>query len=495
MNFVDYLFENHKSSKKEFTFGLSESISIGELQQRVDRTARNMVKTLGTRKEIMLISENSLFFLVSYFAAIKSGNQVMLVETRITEKELDNLMTRCDPKAILVQKGLQKKVGKYREECIITEGELEALDTQSRVTIPKTHDYDVCDIVFTSGSSGVKKGVMLTHENLRTNTESIIEYLGLSENDRQMTVLPFYYCFGASLLHTHLRVGGSMAFDTSPFLGGAVRAINKYECTGISGVPATYQILISKTDFLETQMPSLTYMTQAGGKLENKFIKQIADNFPNKKFIVMYGATEATARLSYLPAELVYRKMGSIGKGIPGVELEVRNASGITVKPGEIGEICAKGRNIMVGYYKDSEGTAAALKDGWYYTGDMATIDEDDYIFVVGRSKDFLKSAGFRISPYDIEQLICTNEKVAACAVVGLPDDLMGEAVTAVIELCPGHRQSDVEREILSLCKKELPSYKIPRRVVFIDRFPLNSSTKIDKPRVREMLMNKKYDG
>jgi len=494
MNIVDYLFENHKSSKKEFIYGLPESIGIGQLYDRIERTAKNIVRTYGVGKEIMLISENSVFFLVNYFAIMKSGNQGMLVETRITETELDDLMRRCTPAAILIQDKLKKKVEKYPNQTVVTDKEFDGFDRPSNVQIPKTNDSDVCDIIFTSGSSGTKKGVMLTHKNIRANTESIIEYLMLTEKDRQMTVLPFYYCFGASLLHTHLRVGGSMAFDTSPFLGGAVRAIDKYECTGISGVPATYQILLSKTDFLKQEMPSLVYMTQAGGKLENKFISQIANNFPKKKFIVMYGATEATARLSYLPPELLPKKLGSIGKGIPGVRLEVRNQSDQPVKPGEVGEIAAKGDNIMVGYYKDLEETAAALKNGWYYTGDLATVDEDGFIYVVGRSKDILKSGGYRISPYEIEQLICTIDKVAACAVVGLPDDLMGEAVAAVIELTLGQKQDEVLREVQELCKKKLPSYKFPRTIVFIDHFPLNSSTKIDKPKVREMLMSKKRD-
>jgi len=494
MNIVDYLFESGKSSKKEFIYGLPESITIGDLYARIERTAKNIVKTFGVGKDIILMSENSVFFLVGYFAIMKSGNQAMLIETRITEMELDDLMRRCNPAAILVQDKLKRKFERYPDHRIVTEKELEEFDGPSQIDLPKTGDNDVCDIIFTSGSSGMKKGVMLTHKNIRANTESIIEYLKLTESDRQMAVLPFYYCFGASLLHTHLRVGGSMAFDTSPFLGGAVRAIDKYECTGISGVPATYQILISKTDFLKQEMPSLTYMTQAGGKLENKFIKQIAENFPNKKFIVMYGATEATARLSYLPPELLWKKFGSIGKGIPGVKLEVHDEHGRPVKPGEVGEIAAKGDNIMVGYYKDPEGTAEALRNGWFYTGDLATVDEDGFIFVVGRSKDIIKTAGYRISPYEIEQLICLNEKVVACAVVALPDDLLGEAVVAVIELCPGMSQEEVTKEVQEACKKKLPTYKVPKRIVFIDQFPLNSSTKIDKPKVREMLMSKKCD-
>ena len=187
---------------------------------------------------------------------------------------------------------------------------------------------------------------MLTHKNLIANTESILGYLHLTELDRVCVVLPFFYCYGASLLHTHIRAGGSVVLNNKIFLGSVISDINKYKCTGFAGseyFPDSH----NKTHFLSEDLPSLRYFTQAGGQLPNKYIEMIVDAFPQKEFFVMYGATEATARLSYLPPHLVEEKMGSIGKGIPGVTLEVLDRNGLPIKPGEIGEITAMGDNIM----------------------------------------------------------------------------------------------------------------------------------------------------
>jgi acyl-CoA synthetase (AMP-forming)/AMP-acid ligase II len=284
-------------------------------------------------------------------------------------------------------------------------------------------------------------------------------------------------------------VGGSIVLNQKPFLGSLIKDIDTYQCTGFAGVPSTYQILINKTPFLYQEFPSLKYFTQAGGQLPNRYIQMLSENFPKKKFFVMYGATEATARLSYLPPELLTTKMGSIGKGIPGVTLVVLNEKGLPVKPSEIGEIAAKGDNIMKGYYNDPEGTDAVLKNGWLLTGDLATIDDDGFIYVKGRSKNFIKSGGFRVSPNEIEHEILSIEKVNGCAVIGVPDEIMGEAIVAVILVSDTVNTEDLRREILTYSNQRLPSYKVPKKIFFIDEFPLNSSNKTDLFRLKEVIL------
>ncbi len=231
-------------------------------------------------------------------------------------------------------------------------------------------------------------------------------------------------------------------------------------------------------------------MTQAGGRLEPMYIEKIIDAFPDIRFYVMYGATEATARMSILQPEHLREKISSIGKGIPGVRLEVMNEKGSKVGPGEIGEITAIGKNIMRGYYGDEEGTNSVLRSGRYYTGDLATVDEDGYIYIVGRTKDIIKCAGFRISPYEVEKLVHGVEGADAVAVVGVPDDILGEAIVAVVRCADGSEEKVVSEKIRSLCNKSLPSYKRPKYIVFVPEIPLNSSNKVDKVRIREMLKN-----
>ena len=226
-------------------------------------------------------------------------------------------------------------------------------------------------------------------------------------------------------------------------------------------------------------------MTQAGGKLANNFIVQIADAFPNKEFFVMYGATEATARLSYLPPTLVKTKLGSIGKGIPGVTLEVLNKKGLLVKPNKIGHLTAQGDNIMKGYYQDHEGTKKVLKNGRYFTGDLAKVDAEGFIYIVGRANRMIKSAGYRIAPYEIEGIINSIPGIVNCVVVGIPDSLLGETVAAAVEAKKNKEQ--LKKAIIETCNQKLNSYKVPKEIIFLDCFPLNTSLKIDTEKITKL--------
>ena len=487
MNVADYLLEKCSNLDKDFVVGTKETISYKELLNKVNKLASHLYADLGTGKEIMLLSENNVFFIVSYLSIIKSGNVVVLLDTKISENDLKNILEKCSISAFFVQDKFQGKLDLNKKIC--TEAILENLPEGKNEFKIETKDEDTAEIIFTSGSTGEKKGVMLTHKNIRANTESILEYQGLTENDRIEVVLPFFYCYGLSLLHTHLRAHGSIVLNDSIFLGSVINEIRKYHCTGFAGVPSTYQILINKTNFLEQDFPSLRYLAQAGGKLANNSILKIADAFTQKLFFVMYGATEATSRLSYLPPQLVKEKLGSIGKGISGVKLEVRDANGKPIKPNEVGEIVAAGDNITKGYYKDLEATNKVLNNGWYSTGDLATIDDDGFIYIVGRLSSIIKSAGFRITPFEIEDVVVSLDGVLNCAVMGMPDDIMGEAVIAVVEA--KEPTKELKDKITSHCNRVLPSYKVPKNIVFIDKIPLNSSSKMDRNKIKEILMSK----
>ncbi|HQD27003.1 MAG TPA: class I adenylate-forming enzyme family protein [Methanoculleus thermophilus] len=478
MNFVDYLFEYAHDPSKECILYRGGSLTYGDILSQVDDLAGYLTATIGRGNECLLLSENTPFFVITYLAIMKSGNTVLLVETRISDESIANIFRECHIRASFVQKKYRSKI--TNSDNVFTEDILEGLLHTEMSGTPCVEDNDVAVVIFTSGSTGAKKGVMLTHRNLCANTESIVQYLNLTSRDRICVTLPFFYCYGASLLHTHLRVGGSIVLSNNIFLGGAIQDINNFSCTGFAGVPSTYQILINKTPFLKEELPTLRYMMQAGGQLPNKYIRMIAETFPQKMFFVMYGATEATARLSYLPPNLVITKLGSIGKGIPGVTLEVINRDGRPVQPGEIGEITARGDNIMKGYYGDPEGTRNVIKNGWLYTGDLATVDDEGYIYIVGRAKNIIKSGGYRISPNEIEEFICSLDGVNGCVVLGLPDDIMGEAVVAVVQ--PNDAaESSLREEILAQCTQHLPSYKVPRAVYFVREFPLNASNKVDR--------------
>lgn len=484
MNFATYLLELNRERTADAVITATERLSHADLYGRVQSLARALLDRYGTGNEILLLADNSLFFIVSYLAIVQSGNVALLVETRISPEQLAEVVSTCSVRAVFVDDRHRQRVPDGLE---LVPAPLPGAGTWSGECVdPGVPDDALAVIIFTSGSTGSKKGVMLTHRNLVANTTSIVEYFHLGSHDRIAVVLPFFYCFGASLLHTHLRAGGSVVVSNHIFLGEVIHDLQRYECTGFAGVPSTYQILVHKTPFLNEKFPHLRYFAQAGGALADRYIRQVTDAFPDKEFYVMYGATEATARLSFLPPGELAAKMGSIGRGIPGVRLEVVGEDERPVRPGEIGEITARGGNIMAGYYRDPEGTAEVLRDGRLYTGDMATVDEDGYIFVTGRKKNIIKSGGYRISPVEIERFLLLQPGVFSVVVFALPDEIMGEAVTAAVQPEDGPSE-ELRQRLLTSCNAHLPSYKVPRHLFFVDEFPLNSSNKVDRTRLQEI--------
>jgi acyl-CoA synthetase (AMP-forming)/AMP-acid ligase II len=236
-----------------------------------------------------------------------------------------------------------------------------------------------------------------------------------------------------------------------------------HNCSGFAGVPSHFQILLRKSDsFKETVFTDLKYVTQAGGKLATIFIDEFRESFPDVKFIVMYGQTEATARLSYLPPDLYDKKKGSMGKGIPGVELKVINEKGEKIKPGETGEVIAHGDNIMIGYFSDEEGTRNTIKNGWLYTGDLGTVDKDGYIYLTARKKEIIKVRGKRISPKEIEAVILELKEVIDCSIEGIEDDIEGEQLKATVIVRKDALNTITKESIMQHCSKHLALYKIP---------------------------------
>ena len=465
MNVFDYFFENTFASDKLFLEG-KESASFRDLYNSSRNLAANLEREFGHKKNILLISSNDLYFLKSYLGIIKSGNICIPLDPNIESENYNFIFNLTNPAAIFTTGQIKEKLGIKDVKCIQPEDltGYTSISTDSREP-EMTDENDCAEIIFTSGSTGKPKGVMISHRNLIANTESIIAYLKLSQSDRMLVVLPFYYCYGLSLLHTHLRVGGSIVFNNGfIFLGGVIRNLLDYKCTGFAGVPSHFQILLRKSElFKKTHFPDLKYVTQAGGKLATIFIDEFRESQPDVRFIIMYGQTEATARLSWLPPELYEKKRGSMGKGIPGVELKVINENGEKIRPGEIGEVIARGDNIMLGYFQDEEGTRNSIRNGWLYTGDLGTVDEEDYIYLTARKKEIIKVGGKRISPKEIEAVILQIPEVVDCSVEGVTDELQGEALKATIVVNRTGKNLIDEQVIKQYCSKHLALYKIPK--------------------------------
>jgi acyl-CoA synthetase (AMP-forming)/AMP-acid ligase II len=332
-------------------------------------------------------------------------------------------------------------------------------------------------LVYTSGSTGRPRGVIQTYRNVAANTRSIVEYLGLGPSDRAMAILPFHYCYGKSVLQTHLFVGASVFVDPRfVFPRVVMEAIGTEGCTGFAGVPLTFELLRREIDVKSIPMPRLRYLTQAGGPMRPDTVRWVRETFAPARLFVMYGQTEATARLAYVPPERGEEKLGSIGIAIPGVELAVVDEAGREVPRGETGHLVARGDNVTPGYLDDPEESATILKLGWLWTGDLARRDEDGFFFLVGRAREIIKIGGNRVSPMEIEHVVAGHPAVAEAVVVGAPDPLQGEV--AVVFVVPKSGAVVVEDDIRGFCRQSLAAYKVPARVVTLDALPKNAAGK-----------------
>ncbi len=483
MNVYDYLFHYSKELNKDFLLGPSEQISYSRLHANGLKLAQYLKEEVGENNNIILISQNSVFFLIAYLAIMKSGNVCVPLNPVIEQENLDYITKATDCKTFFVPQRIREKYF-LTNKTILNETDLNNLVNsmpEINESLPEKFDENrLAQILFTSGSTGLPKGVMLSHRNLISNTDSIVEYLKLTSEDIIEVVLPFYYCYGLSLLHTHLRVGGSVVLNNNfVFLGSVLDDIDKYKCTGFAGVPSHFQILLRKSkSFRNNAFPSLRYFTQAGGKLHNVFIQELIEAFPTKKFFVMYGQTEATARLSYLPPEMLSKKLGSIGKGIPNVTLDVFDKNDQPVEFGEVGEIVAKGDNVMLGYLNDPVSNERTLRNGWLRTGDIAQKDEDGYIYLVAREKEIIKVGGKRISPKEIEEVIVSIPEVVDCTIEGVYDEILSEAIKATIVLTDKADEEITKAKILLTCRNKLVLYKVPSIIEFKKKLDVNLAGK-----------------
>ncbi len=361
----------------------------------------------------------------------------------------------------------------------------EEIDGADAAWSPPPRDAtDPALLVYTSGSTGKPRGVVQTHANLDANTRAIVEYLQLGPGDRALSILPLFYCYGKSILHTHLLVGGSVFFDHRFLYPRTVmEAIGEERCTGFAGVPLTFELLRQKVDLGTVPRSTLRYVTQAGGGMHPDTIRWARRAFAPARLFVMYGQSEATARLSYLPPELAEAKEGSVGRGLSNLELRVVDANGTELPPGEVGELVARGPSVTPGYFLDPEGTAEILRDGWLWTGDLARRDEDGFVYIAGRSRELLKLGGHRVSPQEIEQVLARHPAVAEVAVVGAPDPIGGEAAVAFVVTRDG--PPPAEEELRRFCRRCLAHYKVPREVHLLPALPHTSSGQVARAELR----------
>jgi long-chain acyl-CoA synthetase len=259
----------------------------------------------------------------------------------------------------------------------------------------------------------------------------------------------------------------------------------KEEVTGLSGVASTYALLLNQSNLKSYSFPMLRYVTHAGGPMPAELLSRLRPAFSDKRIYVMYGQTEAAARLTYLPPELLDVKNGSVGRAIPGVSLKIVKEGGEIARPGEAGEVYATGENIMQGYWDDPQNTAKFLEGGWLRTGDMGRLDEEGYLTLIGRNSEMIKSGAYRISPTEIEEVLLQHPGVREAGVVGLENPILGEVICAVVT--PNREQLPTDQELLAHCAQRLAPYKRPKSICLVAALPKSPSGKVLRQELREI--------
>lgn len=339
--------------------------------------------------------------------------------------------------------------------------------------VPRNTD-DLAALMPTSGSTGSSRLVQVTHANLLANTEAIVRSQSLGNDECAMLILPLSYCFGASVLHTHLYQGGGIVFDSRfMFPDKVLRAINTYGCTTFAGVPTVYSILTKRSSIRTIPLPGLKRFLQAGGALDSGAIQTIRDIVPSARFFVMYGQTEATARISCLPPDRLNEKAGSAGLPLDNLQIRIVDESGRDVPQTQTGEIWVKGPSICPGYFEDPEETKRKFCDGWLRTQDLGCLDRDGYLWVKGRKSDFMKIRGVRISYAEVEARVSATPGVSECAAVSVPHPEAGEALT--LYLVSENGATGLEDRV----RQSLPPHWTCVAIHFVPTLPRTSNGKI----------------
>ena len=439
-------------------------------------------RAFKTGSRVGLAIDNCAEYLAAFYGTLLAGGVVAPIPPNTEASRLTRILSACDVEVVLSTSRIAARLASLGWRAC----EPIDLGQPSQVPVPEIEPVRIGDqtlamIMFTSGSTGEPKGVMLSDANLLANASSITRYLPFGRDDRALALLPFCHAYGNSVMQTHLLTGATLVVDGSlAFPNTVLEALRRHEATSFAGVPETYHSLLSYSDLGKEPLPQLRYMTVAGGALEPGAALEVAKRLAPARFYVMYGQSEATARLAYLPPDMLNTRPGSIGKAIPDVQLKVLDDQGRAVPPGQTGELCARGPNVMLGYWGEAEASSSTIKGGWLHTGDLATVDREGYIYVQSRKDDLIKTQGLRTHPREIEELV-SRHFVGFRALV-LPYRLHNTTRLALY-LVSASGELPVD-EVRHFCLRTLPRPKVPSYIEVLKRVPLNASMKLDRQRL-----------
>ncbi len=475
-----------------------EPVSYRELEARVTRFA-NALADLGVGRDdkVAIMLNNCPEFIVTYFACSWLGAVAVPVNIFYKERELEFLLRDSDAVALVASPAfaefftrIEKKPPLFK--WLITTGpceegllfqEVEAGGSDEPLAAEVTED-DVAEILYTSGTTGVPKGTMLTQGNLFFHADAIIQVLELNDDDRALMVVPMFHGYGITVMLCCFRVGTCFVL-LDPFNAEeAFAAIEKHRVTFLPMVVAMYFMLYHHPEREKYDLSSLRIGISGASAMPAQLMRDATQAF-DITILEAWGLTECSASATIQRMNMPYKE-GSVGLAHPGVEVGVMGDEGNLLEAGEVGELVIRGPLVMKGYYKRPEETEAALRGGWLHTGDMGYYDDEGYFFMVDRKKEMVNVGGEKVFPREVEELMYTHPAVAEAALIPQPDAKLGEIPVAVIALKPGESLS--EGELVEFLSDKLARFKVPRRVVMLESLPRNPIGKIVKKELVRML-------
>ncbi len=504
-----------RAPEKEALVHGDQRLSYGQVGRRTAGLATGLKKAgLKRGERVGIYLEASIPQVISIFGVSQGEGVYVPINTLLHADQVMHVACDCGMKALITTPAKLASLAEVIPqisslEFIVVVGEGAVPETRLAVhrfeelcsTEPpatwseSSIEKDLAAILYTSGSTGKPKGVMLSHANVVAGSRIVATYLEITERERILAVLPFSFDAGMNQLMTAFEKGGTLILINFIFAREVVQTLLKEKITGLAGVPTLWSLLAQPTSTLEKQpLPDLRYITNTGGAMPQAVLKILRHALKGTKVFLMYGLTEAF-RSTYLPPEELDRRPTSMGKAIPDTEILLLNEKGELCKPGEPGELVHRGPTVSMGYWNRPEDTARALRpnpllppelgdcERVCYSGDLVKMDEEGFLYFVGRRDTLIKSSGIRISPTEVEEVLFQTGKVRGAAVIGIPDEVLGQSIKAFV--VPRDGEALDTDALLEICGEKMPRYMIPKVIEVLGELPKTSSGKVDYPALR----------
>lgn len=483
-------------------------LTYKELEEQSNQFAHALIEQGVARGDrVAIYLDNSVEAVLSIFAVLKAGAVFLVVNPTTKPDKLIYILNNCRAVTLITDSRKYAAVEKcatqlpflnsvflagsdstFRSDQRLNAFSIESVFQGARYSklppLKKCIDIDLAALIYTSGSTGKPKGVMLTHLNIVSAATSITTYLENTSEDVILNVLPLSFDYGLYQVLMAFKVGATIVLERSfTYPHAVIEKLIREKVTGFPIVPTISAILL-QLNLRDYDFSSLRYITNTAAALPTHHILQLRNLFPHVKLYSMYGLTECK-RVSYLPPDQIDLRPGSVGRGMPNEEVYIVDDHGRRVGSNTIGELVVRGSNVMKGYWEAPEATNKVLRPGALpgefvlYTGDLFKMDEEGFLYFVSRKDDIIKTRGEKVSPKEVEEVLYRLDGVAEAAVVGIPDEILGQAIKAVITLREGAQLT--ERDVQRHCSASLEDFMVPKFIEFRDSLPKTSSGKISK--------------